>query len=295
MSKMFKISLPDGSVREVAKGSTPGDVAAAIGPGLAKAALAARVDGELRDLNRPFERDSSLALVTSRDEKDALELFRHDYAHVLAEAVQKRFPGTQITFGPATDDGFYYDFAPPPGRGPFTDEELPLIEEEMRRVIAAEPAGGRPVMSHLIGTGEIVHEIGGVMASLKALAGEILDAGPAVSLEDLTQMRYRIATAFEDAHDIRDVDPDCAQTIVTEALTEAVKLHFLQEGRWLPRYKVLLADLDDLDPDLGHATRSALGCPDLDERLDLATPIIQRIVDATGFFEWESVPQDLGQ
>jgi len=168
-------------------------------------------------------------------------------------------------------------------------------EMQMRRVIAAEPAGARPVMSHLIGTGEIVHEIGGVMASLKALAGEILDAGPAVSLEDLTQMRYRIATAFEDAHDIRDVDPDRAQTIVTEALTEAVKLHFLQEGRWLPRYKVLLADLDDLDPDLGHATRSALGCPDLDERLDLATPIIQRIVDATGFFEWESVPQDLGQ
>jgi len=168
-------------------------------------------------------------------------------------------------------------------------------EMQMRRVIAAEPAGGRPVMSHLIGTGEIVHEIGGVMASLKALAGEILDAGPAVSLEDLTQMRYRIATAFEDAHDIRDVDPDCAQTIVTEALTEAVKLHFLQEGRWLPRYKVLLADLDDLDPDLGGDVRSALRCPDLDERLDLATPVIQRIVDATGFFEWESVPQDLGQ
>jgi len=168
-------------------------------------------------------------------------------------------------------------------------------EFQMRRVIAAEPAGGRPVMSHLIGTGEILHDSGGIMASLKALAGEILDAGPAVPPEDLTQMRYRIATAFEDAHDIRDVDPDRAHSIVTEALTEAVRLHFLQEGRWLPRYKVLLADLDDLDPDLGHATRSALGCPDLDERLDLATPIIQRIVDATGFFEWESVPQDLGQ
>ena len=138
MSKMFKIALPDGSVREVAEGSTPGDVAAAIGPGLAKAALAARVDGELRDLNRPFDGDASLALVTARDEKDALELFRHDYAHVLAEAAQKLFPGTQITFGPATDDGFYYDFAPAPGRGPFTDEELPLIEAEMRRIIAAD-------------------------------------------------------------------------------------------------------------------------------------------------------------
>jgi threonyl-tRNA synthetase len=138
MSNMFKIALPDGSVREVPEGATPGDVAAAIGPGLAKAALAARVDGELRDLHRPFEADSSLALVTARDEKDALELVRHDFAHVLAEAVQNIFPGTQITFGPATDDGFYYDFAPAEGRGMFTDEDLPRIEEEMRRIIAAD-------------------------------------------------------------------------------------------------------------------------------------------------------------
>ncbi len=138
MTQIFKIALPDGSVREMPEGSTPADVAAAIGPGLAKAALAARVDGELRDLNRPFDGDASLALVTARDEKDALELFRHDYAHVLAEAVQNLFPGTQITFGPATDDGFYYDFAPAPGRGPFTDEDLPAIEEEMRRVIARD-------------------------------------------------------------------------------------------------------------------------------------------------------------
>jgi len=138
MSEMLKISLPDGSVREMPHGSTPADVAAAIGPGLAKAALAARIDGELRDLNRPFEGDAKLALVTSRDEKDALELVRHDFAHILAEAVQNLFPGTQITFGPATDDGFYYDFAPAPGRGPFTDDDLPAIEEEMRRVIAAD-------------------------------------------------------------------------------------------------------------------------------------------------------------
>src|SRR5687767_2354612 len=138
MTRMFKIALPDGSVREMPEGSTPADVAAAIGPGLAKAALAARVDGELRDLNRPFEGDSALALVTSRDEKEALELVRHDFAHVLAEAVQNLFPDTQITFGPATDDGFYYDFAPAPGRGPFTEEDLPAIEEEMRRVIAAD-------------------------------------------------------------------------------------------------------------------------------------------------------------
>ncbi len=138
MTQHFKIALPDGSVREVEAGTTPADVAAAIGPGLAKAALAARVNGEVRDLQRPFEGDSELALITSRDEADALELVRHDYAHILAEAVQNLFPGTQITFGPATDDGFYYDFAPTAERGPFTEEDLPVIEEEMRRIIAKD-------------------------------------------------------------------------------------------------------------------------------------------------------------
>ena len=138
MTELLKISLPDGSVREMPEGSTPADVAAAIGPGLAKAAIAARVNGELRDITRPFEGDAELALVTSKDVDEALELARHDYAHVLAEAVQNLFPGTQITFGPATDDGFYYDFAPAEGRGAFTEEDLPKIEEEMRRIIAAD-------------------------------------------------------------------------------------------------------------------------------------------------------------
>ena len=136
MSQMLKISLPDGSVREVAAGTTPAQIAAAIGPGLAKAAIAARVDGELRDIMRPLEADATLALVTARDEKDALELARHDFAHVLAEAVQNLHPATQITFGPATDDGFYYDFAP--AERPFTDEDLPAIEAEMRAIIARD-------------------------------------------------------------------------------------------------------------------------------------------------------------
>mgnify|MGYP003638743545 FL=1 len=133
---MIKITLPDGSTREVAMGTTPAQIAADIGPGLAKAALAAKIDGELRDIMRPLEEDTELALVTSRDEEDALELARHDYAHILAEAVQNIFPGTQITFGPSTDDGFYYDFAP--AGDPFTDEDLPKIEEEMKRIIAAD-------------------------------------------------------------------------------------------------------------------------------------------------------------
>ena len=139
MSEMFRISLPDGSVREMPVGSTPADVAAAIGPGLAKAAIAARIDygngAELVDLSLPFSGDAALALVTARDEADALELARHDFAHILAEAVQALFPGTQITFGPSTDDGFYYDFAPKDRA--FTEEDLPAIEAEMRRIIAA--------------------------------------------------------------------------------------------------------------------------------------------------------------
>ncbi|MBL8658058.1 MAG: threonine--tRNA ligase [Altererythrobacter sp.] len=147
MTDLFKISLPDGSVREVPPGSTPADIATAIGPGLAKAALAARVDGELRDLNRAFEGDASLALVTSRDEADALELARHDYAHVLAEAVQGLWPGTQITFGPATEDGFYYDVMAPASRGPFTLDDLPAIEERMRAIIVADKPLTREVWS----------------------------------------------------------------------------------------------------------------------------------------------------
>ncbi len=147
MTELLKISLPDGSVREVPRGSTPADIAAAIGPGLAKAAIAARVDGELRDLTRPFDGDANLALVTSRDEADALELARHDYAHVLAEAVQALFPGTQITFGPATDDGFYYDVKAPASREPFSMDDLPAIEEEMRRIIRADKPLRREVWS----------------------------------------------------------------------------------------------------------------------------------------------------
>jgi threonyl-tRNA synthetase len=144
MTDMIRVSLPDGSVRDVARGTTPADIAAAIGPGLAKAAIAARVNGELRDIGRPFDGDSELALVTSRDEADALDLARHDFAHILAEAVQALFPGTQITFGPSTDDGFYYDFAP---QRPFTEDDLPAIEAKMREIIAADKPLRREVMS----------------------------------------------------------------------------------------------------------------------------------------------------
>ena len=147
MTELLKISLPDGSVREMEPGSTPADVAAAIGPGLAKAALAARIDGEVRDIGRPFEGDCELALITSKDEADALELARHDFAHVLAEAVQALWPGTQITFGPATEDGFYYDVMAPSSREPFGMDDLPAIEEKMREIIKADKPLRREVWS----------------------------------------------------------------------------------------------------------------------------------------------------
>jgi len=128
------ITLPDGSARTHARGVTGADVAADIGPGLAKAALAVRVDGEIRDLARPIEADSELAIITLKDD-DALELIRHDAAHVLAEAVQELFPGTQITFGPSTEDGFYYDFH---REAPFSTEDFETIEKKMEEIVSRD-------------------------------------------------------------------------------------------------------------------------------------------------------------
>jgi len=128
------ITLPDGSARTHARGVTGAEVAADIGPSLAKAALAVKVDGEIRDLGRPIDADSALAIITIKDE-DALELIRHDAAHVLAEAVQELFPGTQITFGPSTEDGFYYDFH---REEPFSTEDFETIEKKMEEIVSRD-------------------------------------------------------------------------------------------------------------------------------------------------------------
>ena len=125
------ITLPDGSVRSFAGAVTGRTVAEDIGPGLAKAALAVRVNGEMRDLDREIPVDAELSIVTAKDD-DALELIRHDAAHVLAMAVQELFPGTQITFGPATDDGFYYDFH---REAPFSIEDFEAIEKRMAEIV----------------------------------------------------------------------------------------------------------------------------------------------------------------
>jgi len=131
---MVAITLPDGSRRDFDAGVTGAEVAAAIGPGLAKAALAIRIDGALRDLSTPIERDARVAIVTRKD-PEALELLRHDAAHVMAEAVKELYPDTQVTIGPAIENGFYYDFARPT---PFTPEDLERIEARMREIVARD-------------------------------------------------------------------------------------------------------------------------------------------------------------
>ena len=131
---MPRIKLPDGSVREFDKPISGAELAADIGPGLAKAAMAVRIDGKLMDLAGPIANDAEVAIVTERDE-DALELIRHDTAHILAEAVQELFPGTQVTIGPSIENGFYYDFA---RDEPFSSDDLAAIEGRMREIIARD-------------------------------------------------------------------------------------------------------------------------------------------------------------
>ncbi|MGD8588657.1 MAG: threonine--tRNA ligase [Chromatiales bacterium] len=126
------VTLPDGSTKEFQQPVSVQDVAADIGAGLAKAALAGKVNGRLVDTSYLIENDAQLAIVTSRDEAEALELLRHDAAHVMAQAVQELYPGTQVTIGPAIEDGFYYDFA---RKEPFTPDDLKKIEQRMHEIV----------------------------------------------------------------------------------------------------------------------------------------------------------------
>jgi len=128
---MPDITLPDGSTRSFDGPVSGLEVAADIGPGLAKAALVVTVDGELWDLSRPIEKDSAVSIVTAKDDA-GLEVLRHDTAHLMAEAVKELYPDTQVTIGPAIEDGFYYDFA---RAQPFTPDDLGVIEARMQEII----------------------------------------------------------------------------------------------------------------------------------------------------------------
>jgi len=131
-NREIRITLPDGSVRTFTAPVTGEDVAADISKSLAKQAMAARIDGELCDLFKPIDHDAEVAIVTPRDEDDALELIRHDCAHLMAQAVQELFPGTQVTIGPVIQDGFYYDFA---RNEPFSLDDLEKIEARMKQIV----------------------------------------------------------------------------------------------------------------------------------------------------------------
>ena len=135
------VTLPDGSSRSYDHPVTIAEVAADIGPGLAKAALAGKVDGRLVDTSHRLDADVELAIVTGKSD-EALELIRHDAAHVMAQAVQELYPGTQVTIGPAIEDGFYYDFA---RDEPFTPADLAKIEDRMREIVGRDLAIQREV------------------------------------------------------------------------------------------------------------------------------------------------------
>jgi len=135
------VTLPDGKRREFAAPVTGGEIAAAIGPRLAKAAIAIRIDGKPRDLATVIDRDVAVTIIT-RDMPDGLEILRHDAAHVMAEAVKELYPDTQVTFGPATETGFYYDFA---REEPFTSDDLEKIEARMREIVRRDEGITREV------------------------------------------------------------------------------------------------------------------------------------------------------
>jgi threonyl-tRNA synthetase len=133
----MQVTLPDGATLELPDGATGADAAGAIGPGLARAALAVRDNGALRDLSAPLREDQEIRILTKRDGDDALELIRHDAAHVLATAVLELYPGVKISIGPPIDGGFYYDFEFPPGVT-LSEDDLPRIEERMREHVKAD-------------------------------------------------------------------------------------------------------------------------------------------------------------
>lgn len=128
---MINVTLPDGAVRELPEGASPMDLAEGISKSLAKKAIIAKVDGQEWDLTRPLNGDARVELVT-RDQPEALDVIRHDAAHILAQAVQELFPGTQVTIGPAIEDGFYYDFA---RDEPFSTEDFEAIEKRMAEIV----------------------------------------------------------------------------------------------------------------------------------------------------------------
>ena len=171
---MPDITLPDGSVRQFDAATSGAEIAASIGKSLARDAVAVRVDGELYDLTRDIEADAAVEVVT-RDSEDGLELLRHDAAHVLAEAVKELWPDTQVTIGPAIDNGFYYDFA---REEPFTEDDLQVIEGRMRDIVDRDEEIAREIWDR----DEAVEFFRGIGEEYKAEIIASIPAGEAITL-----------------------------------------------------------------------------------------------------------------
>src|SRR4030088_1393894 len=140
---MVALTFPDGARRDYPNGTTGLDIAKGISPSLAKRTVAMALDGVVTDLADPIERDAKIEFLT-REDRRSLELIRHDCAHVLAEAVQALWAGTQVTLGPVSENGFYYDFS---RNEPFTPEDFAAIEKKMREIIARDQPFTKQVMS----------------------------------------------------------------------------------------------------------------------------------------------------
>lgn len=172
---MPQVTLPDGSVRSFDQAVSVLDIATDIGPGLAKATLAGKVNGQLVDASYTISEDADVSIVTSRDE-EALELMRHDAAHVMAQAVQELFPGTQVTIGPAIEDGFYYDFY---REQAFTPDDLTLIEQRMHEIVKRD----LPIVREVMDRAEAIATFAGMNEDYKVeIIKDIIPEGEEVSI-----------------------------------------------------------------------------------------------------------------
>src|SRR5471030_568525 len=173
-ASMPAITLPDGSQKHFDRAVSVADVAASIGPGLAKAALAGRLDGKLVDTSTVIERDATLSIVTDKD-ADGLEIIRHSTAHLLANAVQELYPDAQVTIGPVIEDGFYYDFA---YKRQFSTEDLAAIEKRMAEIAAKD----LPVHRRVLPRDEAIEHFKKIGEHYKAEIIEAIPSGESISL-----------------------------------------------------------------------------------------------------------------